>query len=239
MAAFLSISVRPEHGAADGEYASFRRGLGVDRLDRWDLLATPLDTAALTSYDGIVIGGSPFNATTTEKSSLQQRVEADLEAIAAAALDGGAATLFTCYSIGVLTRMLGGEVDRDHPEEASSATIRLTAAGTADPIFGDGSSTLAVLTAHTEGSATPPPGALLLAEGDACPVQAYRVGDRLYATQFHPEPTPDDFAERMTFYRGKGYFDSENFAEAQSVVRASAPNDGIALLHRFAEVFGR
>ena len=49
---------------------------------------------------------------------------------------------------------------------------------------------------------------MLLASNDGCPVQAYRVGDRLYATQFHPEPTAKAFTERMAVYRDDGYFDS-------------------------------
>ena len=42
MASLLYVCVRPEIGAADAEHASFRRALGVDVVDRLDLLQTPL-----------------------------------------------------------------------------------------------------------------------------------------------------------------------------------------------------
>ena len=237
MAAFLYISVRPERAAADAEYASFRRGLGVDALDRLDLLATALDADTIAAYHGIVVGGSPFNVTDPAPTDTQQRVEADLERLASAAIAQSTAALFTCYGIGVVTRMLGGTVTNDHPESASAAVIRTTAAGRQDPLFGPSGDELAVFTAHKESAAATPPGADLLAIGEACPVQAYRVGTHLYATQFHPEPSPQDFADRMTFYRTKGYFDPNRFDHVQRQVLAAAVTEGEALLARFADRF--
>lgn len=236
MASLLYISVRPERPAADAEYASFRRGLGVGALDRLDLLTEPLDAAALSAHRGIVIGGSPFNVTDPAPSDLQHRVEADLERIAETAIAGRTAALFTCYGIGVVTRMLGGTVSADHPEPASAITIRTTAAAHSDPLFGPSGAELTVLTAHKEAAAAVPETAVLLATGDACAVQAYRVGTHLYATQFHPEPSPADFVERMTFYRTMGYFAPEEFEDVQSRVLAASVTEGAALLGRFARL---
>ena len=78
------------------------------------------------------------------------------------------------------------------------------------------------------------PGAVLLATNATCPVQAYRVGTHLYAAQFHPEPTPRDFADRMTFYRTTGYFDPAQFDAVQQEVLAASVTEGAALLRRFA-----
>ena len=214
MASLLYLSVRPERAAADAEHTSFRRGLGVPELDRIDLLTESLPESALDDYRGIVIGGSPFNVTDSA-TPLQRRVEQDLERIATRAIEHGLAAMFTCYGIGVVTRMLGGSVDTRHPESASAVTIRTTDAADSDPLFGPAGSELTVFTAHKESAVETPPGAILLAEGESCPVQAYRVGTHLYATQFHPEPTPADFAERMTFYRTKGYFDPDAFDAVQ------------------------
>lgn len=237
MASLLYVCVRPERGAADAEHRSFRRALGVARLDRLDLLEQPLTDEALDGHRGFVIGGSPLNVTDAVKSALQERVEAGLERIAARALDGAAAAMFTCFGIGVVTRMLGGTVDLDHPEPASAGPIRTTPAAADDPLFGPSGAELTVFTAHKEGSATAPPGAELLATNDACPVQAYRVGSHLYATQFHPEPTPRDFADRMTFYRTTGYFDPDEFDAVQQKVLGSPVPDGPELLRRFALTF--
>lgn len=237
MPSLLYVCVRPETGAADAEHASFRRALGVDVVDRLDLLEEPLDPARLEGYRGIVVGGSPFNVTDSAKSSLQQRVEADLETLAGQAADRRIAGFFTCFSIGVVTRMLGGEVGTETPESASATVIRTTEAGASDPVFGPSGPALTVFTAHKEGAVATPPGATLLATNDVCPVQAYRVGTHLYTAQFHPEPTPRDFADRMTFYRTTGYFDPEEFDLVQGQVLSASVTEGAALLRRFADTF--
>lgn len=237
MASLLYVCVRPETGAADAEHASFRRALGVDVVDRLDLLQEPLDPARLRGYRGVVVGGSPFNVTDEAKSVVQQRVEANLEALARSAVAGEIAVFFTCFSIGVVTRMLGGEVVTDRPESASATVIDTTPEGAADPIFGPSGRALTVFTAHKESAASTPPGAVLLATNEVCPVQAYRVGTHLYAAQFHPEPTPRDFADRMTFYRTTGYFDPDEFDRVQGQVLAASVTEGAALLRRFAETF--
>lgn len=233
----LYVCVRPELGAADAEHASFRRALGVDVVDRLDLLTERLDPARLARYQGVVVGGSPFNVSDVEKSSVQLRVEADLEHIAQKAMDAEIAAFFTCFSIGVVTRMLGGEVTLSTPESASATVIETTAAGASDPVFGPSAPALTVFTAHKESAASLPDGAVLLATNDACPVQAYRVGTHLYTAQFHPEPTPRDFADRMTFYRTTGYFDPEEFDLVQGQVLSASVTEGAALLRRFAETF--
>ncbi|SDS25053.1 glutamine amidotransferase-related protein [Microbacterium paraoxydans] len=238
MASLLYVCVRPETGAADAEHASFRRALGVDVVDRLDLLHEPLTEAHLDRYRGVVIGGSPFNVTDAEKTAVQRRVEADLETLARAAREQRIAAFFTCFSIGVLTRLLGGEVVTTMPEAASATVIETTPEGAVDPVFGPSGPALTVFTAHKESAATTPPGAVLLATNPTCPVQAYRVGTHLYAAQFHPEPTPRDFADRMTFYRTTGYFDPAQFDAVQQEVLSASVTEGAALLRRFAELFG-
>lgn len=237
MVSLLYVCVRPELGAADAEHASFRRALGVDVVDRLDLLTERLDPARLSRYSGVVVGGSPFNVSDLEKSAVQLRVEADLEHIARLAMESQIAAFFTCFSIGVVTRMLGGQVTSDTPESASATVIETTAAGVADPVFGPSAPALTVFTAHKESAAALPEGAVLLATNDTCPVQAYRVGSHLYTAQFHPEPTPRDFADRMTFYRTTGYFDPDEFDLVQGQVLAASVTEGAALLRRFAQTF--
>lgn len=237
MASILYVCVRPEQGAADAEHQSFRRALGVPSLDRWDLLETPLDASVPEQYDGIVVGGSPFNVVVEERGELQRRVEGDLERLARAALDGPLSAFFTCYGIGVVTRMLGGTVGSAVPESTRATQVRITSAAAEDPIFGPSAPAMSVLTAHKEGSIEPPPGAVLLATNDDCPVQAYRVGNRLYATQFHPEVTPQDFVDRMAYYRTTGYFAPREYDLTAGRVLAASVT-GTDLLRRFAGMLG-
>lgn len=232
MSSVLYVCVRPERAAADAEHRSFSRDLGIRHLARLDLLHASLESAEWKQYEGFVIGGSPFNVTDAHRSEQQRAVERDLERIAARAADGRATALFTCYGIGVVTRMLGGRVTMDHPERVQAARIRLTDAAAADPLFGPSSPEMSVFTAHKESAEQTPDGAVLLATNEACPVQAYRVGERLYATQFHPEASPQDFADRMAVYRAAGYFDPSEYAVTEQQV-LSAAVDGADLLHRF------
>lgn len=238
----LYVCARPQPGAAAAEYESFRLAAGLDpaRLERHDLVRDGLPADAFARYSAFLVGGSPFNVTDPEssKTETQRHVESELARIAARAAEGdGPAALFTCYGIGVATRLLGGEVSRAHPEETGPTTITLTDDGEGDPVLGGLATSFAALTAHKEGSRDVPPGAVLLATNEACPVQAYRMGDRLYATQFHPEPTGPAFTERMAVYRDDGYFAANDYdAIAQRVLTASL-TEPRRLLRAFAARF--
>lgn len=239
--ALAYVCVRPQRAAARAEHASFcaQTGLAPDLLSVVDLTRAPLPPDAFDRFTGFLVGGSPFNVTDAEhaKSDLQRRVEADLRAIAACAIDTAAAALFTCYGIGVVARMLGGTVSRDFPDPTGAAVVRLTDAGRADAVTRVAAPSFLALSAHKEGSGQTPPGAVLLAIGEHCPVQAYRVGERLWATQFHPEATPGPFTQRMAFYRDGGYFDPAEFDRLADAVRASEITEPGRMLRAFAALF--
>lgn len=241
MAPLAYVCVRPQSGAAAAEYESFRAAARLSEadLDRIDLVHEPLPVDALDRWRGFVVGGSPFNVTDPEssKTETQQRIEADLARLARHAAKGETAVLFTCYGIGVATRTLGGEVSRGYPEDTGPTTVTLTDAGRADPLFGALAPTFSALTAHKEGTARLPASAVLLATNAACPVQAYRVGDRLYATQFHPEPTTKAFTERMAVYRNDGYFDADVYDTLAGRVLAASVTEPMRILRAFARAF--
>ncbi|GAA3633957.1 glutamine amidotransferase [Microbacterium awajiense] len=236
------VCVRPQADAAAAEYESFRAGTRLEpgALDMWDLVDEPLPADAFDRWSGFVIGGSPFNVTDPEstKTEVQRRLEADLETIAARAAASETAALFTCYGIGVVTRMLGGEVSRAFPEDTGPVAVRLTADAANDPVYGALADSFWALTAHKEGAGVAPAGAVLLAENDGCPVQGYRVGDRLYTAQFHPEPTGAAFVERMQIYRDDGYFEARDFEVIAARVTAASVTEPQRLLRAFAKEFG-
>lgn len=241
-APLLYVCVRPQQGAAAAEYESFRAATRLDtaQIAQHDLVRVPLPDDVFDRYSGIVVGGSPFNVTDPEstKTEAQRRLEAGLARIAEAALERRTAALFTCYGIGVVTRVLGGTVSRAYPEDTGPVTIELTADAATDPLFGGLARRFSALTAHKEGSESLPPGATLLATNDGCPVQAYRAGDRLYATQFHPEPTAQAFTERMAVYRDDGYFAASDFDAIAARVHAASVTEPVRLLRAFARTFG-
>ncbi|NII94746.1 glutamine amidotransferase-related protein [Microbacterium halimionae] len=236
--ALLYVCVRPQRDAADGEYESFRLAMGLERsqLARHDLVEAPLPSGVFENYSGFIVGGSPFNVADPESSkpAAQLQVEAGLEEIAAEAAAQRTSAMFTCFGIGIVARMLGTAVSRAYPEDTGPTTVTLTADGGADQLTGVMSPTFTAFTAHKEGAAELPEGTIQLATNDDCPVQAFRLGDRLYATQFHPEPTPHAFTERMTIYRDGGYFDSRDYDAVAARVLAASVTEPPRLLRAFA-----
>lgn len=241
MPPLVYVCARPQQGAAAAEYESFRTSarLAPDELEQLDLVHDDLPDDAFERWRGFVVGGSPFNVTDPESSKTddQRRLEAALARVASAAAAGRTAAMFTCFGIGVATRALGGEVSRGFPEDTGPTTITLTEEARRDRLFGGLADTFSALTAHKEGTERLPPGAVLLATNDACPVQAYRIGDRLYATQFHPEPTAQAFVDRMAVYRNDGYFDAGHFDTISARVLGAALSEPARILQAFAKTF--
>ncbi|MGB4777494.1 glutamine amidotransferase-related protein [Microbacterium sp.] len=241
MTRLVYLCARPQAGAAAAEYESFRGAMQLDEheLERWDLVHDELPADFAGRWRGAVVGGSPFNVTDPEsaKTDAQFRVEASLARLAEGAASGAIAALFTCYGIGVATRKLGGEVTRAYPEDTGPTRVALTAEGRSDPLFGGLADAFTALTAHKEGTGRMPASATLLATGDVCPVQAYRMGDRLYATQFHPEPTAQAFTERMAVYRDDGYFAANDYDRIAALVLSASLTEPARILRAFATAF--
>lgn len=240
MRPFLFLSARPEVEAVGPEYESVRRAMGVDasRLEHLRLDVEPLGDMRLDEYAGVVVGGSPYNVTTPEehKHPVQRRVEADLARLAEAALEVDHPLVFTCYGIGVLTRVLGGAVGTLHGEAASAVEITLTDDGMADPLVGTLPRRFDALVGHKEATERLPDDAVLLASSAACPVQVYRVGHRVYATQFHPEVSTHDFVARAQVYRHHGYFPASELRAVSERLSAASVTEPQRMLRRFAEL---
>ncbi|WP_448005944.1 glutamine amidotransferase [Agromyces bauzanensis] len=240
MRPYLFLSARPEVEAVGPEYESVRRAMGVDasRLEHVRLDVEPLDDLRLDGFAGVVVGGSPFNVTTPDahKHPVQRRVEADLARLAEAALDRDHPLLFTCYGIGVLTRVLGGHVGTLHGEQAAAVEITLTAEGLADPLVGVLPERFDALVGHKEATERLPADAVRLASSAACPVQVYRVGGRVYATQFHPEVSAGDFVARAQVYRHHGYFPASELRAVSERLAAASVAEPQRMLCRFVEL---
>lgn len=216
MLPFLFIATRPEPAAADEEYELFQRRLGVPatNLVRIRLDQQPLpEHLDIANYSGIVLAGGPFNSSTSEddKSPTQLRIESELRTLVSKVLAADFPFFGACYGVSTLGTALGATVSRTAGETASATTITLTPAGSRDPLLAGVSPSFFGLVAHTEGCVDTPPGAVLLASGEHCKVQMFRVLSNVYATQFHPEADGTDFLRRMTFYMNSGYFAPEQY----------------------------
>jgi GMP synthase (glutamine-hydrolysing) len=242
MRPFLLLSTRADAAAADGEYEAVRRVMGLPAagLARLRLEQAPLPELDLADYSGILLGGSEFCASDPAPSPVQRRVEADLHGLLDQILARDFPFLGLCYGVGVLASHLGGTVDHTYCEDVGAIPVSVTDAGRADPLLADLPEPFYAFVGHKEAARDVPPGAVLLARGDDCPVQVIRAGANVYAVQFHPELDVDGLIARMVVYQNAGYFDPADLEPLAAAARQS-PVDGSqeVLLRRFAERYAR
>ncbi|MDO5533287.1 MAG: glutamine amidotransferase [Propionibacteriaceae bacterium] len=242
MKPFLHLSIRDHDAAVAAEFdaiASFA-GLAVGELVQLRVEQAPLPVIRPDDYSGLIIGGGQFNASDEVKSETQRRVEGDLGRIIDIALAQSVPMLGLCYGVGIVTQHLGGLVDRTYGETTSAVEVSLTEDGIADPLFDGIPPVFMAFTGHKEACSRTPNDSVLLATGTACPVQAYRVGDRAYVTQFHPELDVDRLVERMEIYRNAGYFDPNEFDVLVEQARQAGVTDAPGkILRNFVEIFAR
>ncbi|MCK6212747.1 glutamine amidotransferase [Georgenia sp. EYE_87] len=230
MKPFLLLATRPEDAAAESEYEAFLRygGLAERELVWLRLESTPLPPLDLDDWSGIMLGGSPYTSSVPDrhKSDTQLRVEHELSRLLSVLIPADFPFLGACYGVGTLARYLGARLDETYAEPISATTIEVTDDGAADPLLAGMPPSFEAFVGHKEAVSRLPDGAVLLARGEACPVQMFRVGQNLYGTQFHPELDVPGILERIRIYRDAGYFDPAEQAQVEASVRdvdVSAP----------------
>ena len=243
MKPFLFLGTRAEEDVAESEYAAVLRCAGLDERDvrRVRLERDGLGQVDLDDWSGIVLGGGPFNISDppAAKSATQHRVEAELRGLALRVVAEDFPFLGACYGIGTLGSLHGGLVDRTYGEPIGAVRVTLTDAGETDPLFGPLPGAFEVFLGHKEAVTRLPVDATLLASSAACPVQAFRLGERVYATQFHPELDVDGLCLRIDAYRDHGYFDPPRAEELMALARRAVVTEPPRLLARFVELFAR
>ena len=243
MRPFLLLAIRAEDAAADNEYESFLTlaGLGEGELRRVRLEQRPLGGVDLDDWSGIIVGGGPFNFSDPEelKTPVQRRVEADLSGLLDRVVSTDFPFLGACYGIGALGRHQGAVIDRRYAEPVGAVEVTLTPAGRRDPLLGELPAAFQAFTGHKEAVSQLPGHAVLLASSAACPVQAFRVGGNVYATQFHPELDVAGLNTRIEVYKHAGYFDPDEADE----IRARAASSNItwppAIMRGFVRRYGQ
>lgn len=161
--------------------ASWARARGIDlRVVRVDLEPLP-DPSTVERL--VVLGGGMNTDEVAEHPWLD-----DERAFLREVLDLGRARVFgICLGSQLLAEVLGGSVGRADVPEIGWQRIELTEDGRRSPVFGPLGDFDAM---EWHGDAwTLPPGATLVATSAGCTTQAFSMGDRVHAVQFHPEFT--------------------------------------------------
>jgi GMP synthase (glutamine-hydrolysing) len=240
---FLLLAIRAEDPAADNEYDSFLSlsGLGERELRRVRLERHALGDVDLDEWSGILLGGGPFNYTDPEdlKTPVQRRVEADLRGLLDRVVSADFPFLGACFGIGALGRHEGAVLDRRFSEPVGLVDITLTPQGQRDPLLGQLPTAFEAFTGHKEAISRLPGHAVLLASSAACPVQAFRVGANVYATQFHPELDVTGLCTRVDVYKHAGYFDPDQADEIKAQATRSHITWPPAFLRGFVSRYGQ
>jgi GMP synthase (glutamine-hydrolysing) len=240
---FLLLSTRADTTAAASEYQAFRRfgGLAAHELHQVRLERTPMPDLDLDDWSGIVVGGSPFCTSDPdeEKSDVQRRVERELGELLDVVVERDMPFLGACYGVGTLGVHQGGVVDRRFGEPVGAVPVSLTPEGREDPVFAAVPPVFDAFVGHKEALSEPPPHAVVLATSPDCPVQAFRVRENLYATQFHPELDVAGTVERVQIYRDAGYFPSEEMDRVIEALRTSHVVHPPLLLEAFVRRYAR
>ena len=243
MKPFLFLGIRAQDAAADDEYAAVLRCAGLDEPDvrRVRLERDELEPLDLDDWSGIVVGGGPWNVSDPqdEKQADQVRGEARLRDLAFQVVGADFPFLGACYGVGTLGTLPGGVVDRRYAEPIGPMEIELTDEGRADQLLGGLSRTFTALLGHKEAVSRLPDGAVLLASSATCRVQAFRMGDNVYATQFHPELDVPGIVTRIEVYRHFGYFEPHEGEQIIERSRSAVVTEPPLLLRRFVELFAR
>jgi GMP synthase (glutamine-hydrolysing) len=236
---FLLLATRADDAAADNEYESFLAfaGLAERELHRLRLEQRALGDVDLQDWSGILLGGGPFNFSDPDasKSPVQRRVEADLRGLLDRLISADFPFLGACYGIGTLGGHQGAVIDRQYAEPVGCVRVTLTREGRQDPLLCGLPVTFDAFVGHKEAVSRLPQHAVLLASSPTCPVQAFRIGSHVYATQFHPELDAAGLCTRIDVYKHAGYFEPEQAGELKALAYRSNVTHPPAIVRRFVQ----
>jgi GMP synthase-like glutamine amidotransferase len=211
----------PFEGLGRIEPALGARDIAVDFADLYQAGAALPDIAA---YEALIFLGGPMSVN-DDLPFLGREMELIRKAVARRQ-----PILGICLGSQLIARALGATVRRNPVKEIGWYDVRFTAGAGEDRLF-RGLSTETVFHWHGE-TFDLPPGAELLASSELCRHQAYRIGERVYAIQFHLEVTPEMIADWCV--------QDENSGDVRELERAIDPSFHAPRLAALsALVFGR
>lgn len=243
MKPFVLLATRAEDVPADEEYALFLRGTGLDERDlvRIRLEAGPMPRLDLDALSGIFVGGGPFNASDPPetKSPVQHRVEAEFASLLDEVVARDFPFLGACYGVGTLGAHQGAVIDHTYGEAIGVVPVTLTEAGASDPLLDGVPRTFNAFVGHKEAIRSLPGSATLLGSSPSCPVQVFRVGSNVYATQFHPELDLEGIIVRIHAYASYGYFAEDELEITLAAARREVVSEPSRMLSNFVELHAR
>ena len=137
----------------------------------------------LDDIHGVVSLGGPQSANGSDAWIVEE------QALLREAHGAGIPVLGLCLGAQMLAKALGGEVSRMAKPEIGWVHVKAASIGVEDVLHPGIGWAQTVFASHGEHVSRMPDGASLVMKGEACPVQAFRVGATSYGFQYHPEWT--------------------------------------------------
>lgn len=240
----LILQLRPEDTTSDSEYACFLKygDLRAEDTHRMRIEKNGIpEDLNIDDYSAIIVGGSPFDISTPtdKKSTIQKMLEADFDRLLKQLVTRDFPFLGACSGNGLLGHILGTRISTRYGEAVGCVRLDITEAGKEDKLLKGFPEQIDVLLGHKEAVDTIPEGATLLITGRNCPVQMFRVGENVYATQFHPEGDAEEFSLRIDTYQNHGYFEPHEADELKQRVSEKPTPYAQEILKRFVKNYYR
>lgn len=241
---FLILQLRPEDDTSDSEYFAILKYGGLEEKNahriRIEKNGIPEDLV-LENYSAVIVGGSPYDISTPEpdKPAIQKKIEQDFYRLFDEIVSNDFPFLGACSGNGLLGSYLGTSISTMYGEAVGCVIIHITEEGKKDALLTGFPDQISVLLGHKEACDITPAGTTLLMTGTACPVQMFRIGKNVYATQFHPEGDREGFTLRIHTYKHHGYFQPH---EADNLINAVSQKDtpyAQKILKRFVGRYAR
>lgn len=176
------LVVQNHAGGGPGRFGAWlaSEGVSLDVLHAYAGAPFPRRTA----YDGVLVLGGGFLPDDDARAPWL----APTRALVAGAVERGTPVFGICLGGQLLARVAGGTVRGEHgAPEFGSTPLSLRPEAGDDPLFRDLPERVTAVEHHVDAVTALPPGAAWLMTSERCPYQAFRVGERAWGVQFHPE----------------------------------------------------
>jgi GMP synthase (glutamine-hydrolysing) len=190
-----ALAIVHQTDAGPGVFADALADRGVE-LDEWLLSERGTGPKLeIADYDAVLTFGGAMHAD-QEDTHPWLRFEKDF---LAAMIDDGMPILAVCLGSQLLADAGGGSARRATEPEIGWLQVEVTDEGRADPLIGPLAPSFEAFQWHSY-EAVPPEGAAILARSAVC-AQAYRIGERAWGIQAHPEVSVADALAWVDDYR--------------------------------------
>ncbi|OGL63393.1 hypothetical protein A3C09_04360 [Candidatus Uhrbacteria bacterium RIFCSPHIGHO2_02_FULL_47_44] len=239
MKPILLLQIRPEDAASDGEYEAILKfgELSADDVHRVRVEQVGVPEVNFEDYSAVMIGGGPWNPGDPDekKTEVQKQAEEKFMPLMREVVEKDFPCFAICYGLEILTKALDVEITHDFHEKPGAVDLFVTEEGTYDPLLAGLPRKFRGFVGHKEAAARVPEGGTLLASSKDCPPHLFRMGQNVYASQFHPELDVEGMCVRIEIYKHLGYFPLDQAEQVKDEVRRENITVPMEILKRFVK----